>query len=318
MKLDFLVSQVATGRVRGMIGVSIAALLACACSAGNALNGAGDAQMLATASSGKADAPQKSELEKAIEYWGGEFKKHPHSLKAALSYARNLKAAGRKRDAFSVVQSAALLHGDDRELISEYGRLALDMGQVQVALKVLAMADDPAKPDWRVVSARGTALAKQGKYAEALPFYERALQLSPGEPSVLNNLALVYAASGEPAKGETILREVADKSDDPKIRQNLALVLGLQGKYSEAETQSAKVLPPAAATANADYLRQFVKAPAVEPKVSFAEATVRRAPQTSVVVAKAPAEGANVLRPSSGPNAVSAPASGWSGVIAQH
>ncbi len=189
-----------------------------------------------------------------------------------MSYARNLKAGGRKKEAFQVIQSASLLHGDSRELASEYGRLALEFGQIGVAEKVLAAADDPAKPDWRVISARGTVLAKQGKYGGAVPFYERALQLSPNEPSVMNNLALTHVANGEPAKAEQILRQAASSTDDPKVKQNLALVLGLQGKHSEAQNQASEVLPPTAATADADYLRRLVKAPAAQPQPILAVA----------------------------------------------
>ena len=45
------------------------------------------------------------------------------------------------------------------------------MDQVGVANQMLAMADDATKPDWRVISARGTVMAKQAKYTDAIPFY---------------------------------------------------------------------------------------------------------------------------------------------------
>ena len=106
------------------------------------------------------------------------------------------------------------------------------------------MADDPANPDWRVISARGTALAKQGKYAQTIPYYDRALSLAHDQPSILSNLALATAMSGDPARAEVLLRraEAADGAS-PKIRQNLALVLGLQGKYDESKLIAARDLP---------------------------------------------------------------------------
>ena len=73
----------------------------------------------------------------------------------------------------------------------------------------LETADDPAKPDWRVISARGTVLAKQGSYREAIPLYERALSLAPDQPSILNNLALAQAMQGHADRAESLLRRAA-------------------------------------------------------------------------------------------------------------
>ena len=65
---------------------------------------------------------------------------------------------------------------------------------------MLEIAEDPMKPDWRIISARGTVLAKQGQYKDAIPFFERAQSLAPDQQSVLNNLALAYTMNGDAAK----------------------------------------------------------------------------------------------------------------------
>ena len=133
-----------------------------------------------------------------------------------------------------------------------------------MAKKLLAVADDPVKPDWRVISARGAALAKEGNYNDAIPLFERALSLAHNQPSVLSNLALAYAMNGELTKAESMLRQAAaSDSNSPRIRQNLALVLGLQGKYDEAKLVAARDIPMTNASENADYLRQVVK---LDPK----------------------------------------------------
>ncbi len=169
------------------------------------------------------------ELQKATEYWGKQYGENPRDLKVALSYARNLKAMGEKRRALAVLQQASLFHGESRELASEYGRLALDLDQVSVAEKLLAVADDPTKPDWRVVSARGAALAKEGNYNEAIPLFERALSLAHNQPSVLSNLALAHAMNGEPeeggidaAPGRGIGQQLATHPPEPGARARVA------------------------------------------------------------------------------------------------
>ena len=71
------------------------------------------------------------------------------------------------------------MHPSHRGILSEKGRLALGLEQVELAQKLLAEADDAASADWRIISTRGTVLVKQGKYREAIPLYERALALAP-------------------------------------------------------------------------------------------------------------------------------------------
>ena len=106
---------------------------------------------------------------------------------------------------------------------------------------MLEIADDPAKPDWKIISARGTVLSKQGQYKQAIPFYERASPLSQNQRSVLNNLAMAHAMSGDPKKAEELLRQAAStpSGNTAKVKQNLALVLGLQGRYDEAKLVTA-------------------------------------------------------------------------------
>ena len=204
------------------------------------------------------------ELLKATDYWGKAYSEHPRELTPALSYARNLKAMGEKRRALAVLQQASLYHGQDRELASEYGRLALDLDQISLAKQLLAVADDPGRPDWRVVSARGAVMAKEGDYDAAIPYFERALAIAPEQPSVLSNLALAHAMNGDSDRAESLLRQAAaGDAGSPRIRQNLALVLGLQGKYDEAKVVASRDIPMTRATENADYLRQVVK---LEPK----------------------------------------------------
>src|SRR6185295_3391377 len=172
----------------------------------------------------------------------------------------------------------SLVHGNNRELAGEYGRLALDLNQVGVANQLLAIADDPTKPDWHVISARGTVLAKQGKYSDAVPYYERALTLSQNNPTVMNNLAMAHAMMGDPKKAEEILRQaVTEDGATPRVRENLAIVLGLQGRYDESKAVAAGVLNSDAASANTTYLKQMVKLDAksaMPDAQSFAAQTV--------------------------------------------
>lgn len=251
--------------------VASTAVLASACAQSNlsltALSGPSESSGITTASNaGPASATPaavQGELGKATAYWGEIYTKNPADAQAAYNYARNLKAMGDKQRAHSVLQVASQQHPANRQLLGEYGRLALEFDQISVAQKVLERADDPANPDWRVISARGTVLAKQGLYTEAIAFYERAYSLAPDRVSVLNNLALAYTMDGKPDKAEPLMRRaVAAAGADEKVRQNLTLVLGVQGKYDEAKVAARGTSAFETADENIEYLRSIVKADA--------------------------------------------------------
>jgi Flp pilus assembly protein TadD len=256
-----IVADRVRGRLRLLAVLALGLPLgACAQIGGSPLQLAAPAQTPAPA----AEPDTRTELQKATEYWGKIAAENPHDPQASLNYARNLKALGEKRQALVVLQQAYAVHSNHRGIVAEYGRLAVEFDQVSAAERLLALADDPAKPDWTVVSARGTVLAKQARYREAIPYYERALALAPDKPSILSNLALAHAMEGHPDKAEPLLKRAAALGGhDAQVSQNLALVLSLQGKYDEAKLMAAKDLPADKAAANVDYVRDMVK---LDPK----------------------------------------------------
>lgn len=316
-----------------------ASLMLGACAQTSDLLGSPQTQLAEAPAATSDTASPQSELQKATTYWGQEFAKSPGDLKSALSYARNLKALGEKQKAMSVLQQAAVYHDGDRELAGEYGRLALEFDQLGAASKMLEIADDPAKPDWKVVSARGTVFAKQGEYKKAIPYYERALTLSENQPSVLNNLAMAYAMSGEAKKAEEILLQASEKQGaSPKVKQNLALVLGLQGRYDEAKTQGGTGSAGESAIANTDYIRRMVKldpakTPAAKPLSNAVAAAPIAAPlaqpdafktvvskgepvaSAAKAVGAAPAAVSSVFKPASA-DAPLDPQTGWETAVA--
>ena len=83
----------------------------------------------------------RSELQKATQYWGKAYAKNPRDAQAAINYAKNLKALGEKQQALAVLQQVSTFNGGNRALNAEYGRLALEFDQVSLAQKLLEQAE---------------------------------------------------------------------------------------------------------------------------------------------------------------------------------
>ncbi len=243
----------------------VAALTAVALGGCASTGGDGSLASLNSSTTAKPFVPLQANatpIDKAVQYWSQEFAQNPGNEKAAVAYARNLRAKGEKQKALQVLRHASISNSKSRAIASEYARLAVDMGQIEFAQKLIRRATDPRNPDWRLISAQGAGLAKQGKHKQAQGYFLRALQLKPAHPPLLNNLALAYALNGDIDDAEQLLRKAAARGQNiGKIKQNLALVLGVQGKFNESQTVAQSVYrDDGKAKDNTEFLKRWVKA----------------------------------------------------------
>ena len=200
-----------------------------------------------------------ADVAQSSQYWGEKFDLNPGDEKAAYSYSRALAAQDQRAQAVAVLQKAVLANGASNFLRGELGKALAANGQFNEALSVLAQAHSPDRPDWRLLSAQGAVNDQIGRSEVAREHYRAALQIAPGEASVLSNLGLSYALTGDLPSAETYLRQATgtDKSDE-RARQNLAIVIGLQGRFPEAEALARQDLSPEQAEKNITLLRSML------------------------------------------------------------
>lgn len=207
---------------------------------------------------GARPTPSRQEIAALAE----RFNANPADGRVALAYARALRTTDQISQAAAVLQQAALRNPRDKVLLGAYGKLLVEAGRYREAIDVLANAHSPAAPDWRILSAQGSASAQLGEQARAQSFYEAALKIRPNEPSLLSNLGLSYALSRNLDQAEQTLRLAADQPGaDARVRANLALVLGLKGRFADAEDILRRDMTPAEAAANIASLRKLAAQP---------------------------------------------------------
>jgi Flp pilus assembly protein TadD len=196
---------------------------------------------------------------RAVEVYGERYRANPKDADTALAYGQALRATGQRAQAAAVLEQATLTNPGHKPLLAAYGRALADNGNFQAAFDVLSKAHSPDNPDWRILSVQGTCLDQLGRHDEARSYYTSALNIVPGEPSVLSNLGLSYMLTKDLPKAEETLRQAYQSGRaDARVRQNLGLVVGLQGRFAEAETIVKADLPPDEAAANVAYLKQML------------------------------------------------------------
>jgi len=142
------------------------------------------------------------------------------------------------------------------------GRRSALAGFIIASVFAIGSASEPAaaqKDEAAALNARATELYRAGKYSEATPLAQRALEirektLGPDHPEVgvsLINLANIYQSQGRYADAEPLdkralaIREKAFRPNHPDVAtalSDLAVLYWRQGRYAEAEPLDKRAL----------------------------------------------------------------------------
>jgi Flp pilus assembly protein TadD len=209
----------------------------------------------------KATAEQRAAAERAeplarAAFWAHELEIDPTEPDAGLKLAAALRQMGQYDKAAETAQSVAVNNPTNAEAWLEVARGRVGAGKGFYAIEPARKAQALKPRDWRPASLLGIGLEQSERYVEAEAAYRQALTLSPDNPAVLANLAMLKAGQGDGDQAEALLRKaVAQPGATIQIRQNLSLVLGMRGKLAEAEQLMRQDLPPEVANNNLAYLR---------------------------------------------------------------
>ncbi|PHV39396.1 tetratricopeptide repeat protein [Janthinobacterium sp. BJB304] len=150
--------------------------------------------------------------------------------------AQFLRDAGYVQSAYTVLENALLRFPDNPELLYDYALLAERMDKferMEASLRrVMALAPD----NQHAYNALGYSLAERGlRLEEAHALIEKALQMAPGDPFIMDSMGWVQFRMGNLAAAENALRRAYAVRSDPEIAVHLGEVLWQKGDKAEAQ-----------------------------------------------------------------------------------
>ena len=203
-------------------------------------------------------AEQRGDFQTAASYYRGIYERDQSNLDAVLGLARSLRQMDRPKEARALVERSMAQRPQDVRLLAELGKAQLGADATLDAIESLSKADALKPGDWEVNSALGVAYDRQGMYEQAERRYRQALQASPDNVTVLNNLGLSLAQSGRLAQGvEALERAVSLPEATPQVRQNLALLYAMKGDLKATERLVRRDLTGELAEQNLAYYRRL-------------------------------------------------------------
>ncbi|MDE2429574.1 MAG: tetratricopeptide repeat protein [Burkholderiales bacterium] len=150
--------------------------------------------------------------------------------------AQLLKDAGMTGEAVNVLQAALKQHADDPDLLYDYAMLAESMNNISEMETSLRRVIAIAPENQHAYNALGYAFADRNiRLAEALVLIEKANELAPNDPFILDSLGWVKFRLSQFAEAEAALQRAYALRADTEIADHLGEVLWAQGKHSEAK-----------------------------------------------------------------------------------
>lgn len=209
----------------------------------------------------RADAATRAAYDRADAlsrsvFWAEQQRLDPMDPEAGVRLSRALRELGRYDQAAEAAQATLTVQPDNIEAMLELGRAHWSRGEAFYGVAALERARDLAPNDWRPWSLLGAAYEQVRRHEDAREAWAQALRLSPDNPAVLSNMAMVHLAAGDLDAAEALLRRAAAHPQAGlQVRLNLAMTLGLKGELGEAERMLRRDLPPEQADQNLAWLR---------------------------------------------------------------
>ena len=153
-----------------------------------------------------------------------------------LTEAQMLRDANRPLEAFDLIGGALKSMPDQPDLLYDYAMLAEKLERVDLLetnlRKLISLQPDHA----HAYNALGYSLADRNlRLPEAQGLIEKALQLSPDDPFIIDSMGWVLYRMGKSKQALEYLRKAYSARPDPEIAAHLGEVLWVAGEHREAE-----------------------------------------------------------------------------------
>lgn len=153
-----------------------------------------------------------------------------------LAEGQILRDAKRVPEAFAVLQNALLHAPDNTDLLYDYAMLAEKLDRIDVMEKALRKVIELAPKNQQAYNALGYSLAERNlRLPEALQLIEKALQLAPEDPFILDSMGWVQYRLGHLQEAENYLRHAYALQPDAEIGVHLGEVLWVKGQRDDAQ-----------------------------------------------------------------------------------
>jgi Flp pilus assembly protein TadD len=157
-------------------------------------------------------------------------------IQLAIAEAQILRNAEQPQNAFAVLEATLKRYPDNADLLYEYGLMAEKMNQLETMETALRKVIKLAPDNQHAYNALGYAFAERNiRLQEALALIEKAVQLAPNDPYIMDSMGWIQFRLGKLQEAEALLRKAYELRADPEIATHLGEVLWVKGQQEDAK-----------------------------------------------------------------------------------
>ncbi|WP_229417438.1 tetratricopeptide repeat protein [Massilia sp. Root418] len=154
----------------------------------------------------------------------------------AQTDAQLLRDAGRGNDAYAVLEDGVLRYPNSPDLLYDFALAAEKLGKTELMETSLRKVMEIAPDNHHAYNALGYSLADRNqRLDEAYTLVEKALQMAPNDPFIMDSMGWVQYRQGRLKEAEATLRQAYTLRNDPEIAVHLGEVLWAQGDQGGAQ-----------------------------------------------------------------------------------
>lgn len=154
----------------------------------------------------------------------------------AMAEAEILQRAGRAQEAYQLMAAAAQRYPNNTDVLYDFALMAEKVGQTDVMEKALRSVISQAPDNQHAYNALGYSFAERNvRLQEAYQLVDKALQIAPGDPFIMDSMGWVQYRLGNLKEAEVQLRKAYALRNDPEIAVHLGEVLWQQGRKDDAQ-----------------------------------------------------------------------------------
>lgn len=179
---------------------------------------------------------KEGNLQGARDHLQGLRMQEPDSAaRIYLAEGEILNETGKAEEAMTLYNEAILLMPESNELLYARALLAERLNQLALAEQDLRKVVERDPENAHALNALGYTLAdRTDRHAEALGYIQRALQLLPDDPAVIDSMGWVHYRMGNHDEAIKYLRRAFELNSDAEIAAHLGEVLWVTGRHDEA------------------------------------------------------------------------------------
>ena len=147
-----------------------------------------------------------------------------------------LNRTGQYEASIKVLNAALGAYADDTDLRYSRAMVSEKLGNIDQLEKDLAYIIDRDPENATALNALGYTLAdRTARLDEALKLIEKARNIAPSDPAIIDSLGWVYYRMGRLQEALSLLQQAYEAFPDPEVAAHLGEVLWILGKHEQAK-----------------------------------------------------------------------------------